>query len=281
MSNSVRVGSDLDRALSTVAGLATHNNATRYLYAYGDGFWSCDVQPDDLGWIKVDPFETVERLKRRWDIRPVPYIGDTMPKWVADGAVVKVKSTTETRFKRGRGLSTSAGCHTNDNAAFAGEIGIIEMSRGNGWWCWRVGFSRGRWITLDKSTLDVLVRVMKNGGVAATLAAAEEQAGALATGVFSWHGVSWSREKLTGVDDQVREFFVAVLRDDKDKPGGMFAGVYVSIATSEIRVVLDTGEDITHTDYPAKTGLAVLRDVLIMTRVAARARQVILVPEAA
>ncbi len=80
------------------------------------------------------------------------YIGDEMPKWVREGAKVKVKTTLHTRQY---GLMKSYG---NDRA-WPGEVGVIRKTLGNGWWCWAVDFPRGLTYSLSLQLLEDLVRV--------------------------------------------------------------------------------------------------------------------------
>ncbi|MDP3766904.1 MAG: hypothetical protein Q8S13_02720 [Dehalococcoidia bacterium] len=84
------------------------------------------------------------------------YSGDPMPKWVADGARVKVKATAHTRRY---GFSTRGGSSSADDRAWPGEVGVIERSEGVGLWDWRVAFARGRRARLDARALEDLVRV--------------------------------------------------------------------------------------------------------------------------
>ena len=83
----------------------------------------------------------------------LPYIGDAMPKWVAAGVRVRVKSTSITRKY---GFDSLYG--TQDRA-WPGEVGTIVRSDGNGWWTWRVEFPRGLSYRLSADRLENLVRV--------------------------------------------------------------------------------------------------------------------------
>ena len=85
--------------------------------------------------------------------KELPYIGDVMPKWVADGVRVRVKSTSITREF---GFSWR---HDTQDRTWPGELGTIVRSVGNGWWSWRVEFPRGLSYNLSADRLEILVRV--------------------------------------------------------------------------------------------------------------------------
>jgi hypothetical protein len=84
------------------------------------------------------------------------YHGDVMPPWVKEGVRVKVKSTPITR---NYGISQGSG-----DAVWPGDIGVIRVVQGNGWWDYDVLFERGDFrtdvrIMLDERALERLVRV--------------------------------------------------------------------------------------------------------------------------
>jgi len=80
----------------------------------------------------------------------VEYLGDAMPKWVADGAIVKVKSTP---FLRKAGIFTYGSFQAKgDDRAFAGERGTVSRAGGK-WWHWEVRFERRRNVGLDEGTV--------------------------------------------------------------------------------------------------------------------------------
>lgn len=95
-----------------------------------------------------------ERIRNNWHA-PVStepeYTGSAAPKWVKDGVSVKVKTTPSTRRN---GLRVG----TND-AVYAGEQGVIRRREGNGWWDWRVEFSRGRFLIPSLGEWTDFVRV--------------------------------------------------------------------------------------------------------------------------
>ena len=101
---------------------------------------------------------------------PLPYSGNDVPRWVAEGVKVRVKSTPDTRVgnRLSRGIQMSRSRDKNDCAAWANDIGTVtrrvrphptqaEVDAGEcwyggkpyvagegGWWDWCVEFSRGR-----------------------------------------------------------------------------------------------------------------------------------------
>jgi len=81
------------------------------------------------------------------------YIGDELPRWVADGVVVRVKHTPETRA---HGFAIRA---FEPDRTWPGEVGTIRASQGNGWWSYVVEFPRGLTYRLDRERVEKLVRV--------------------------------------------------------------------------------------------------------------------------
>lgn len=78
-----------------------------------------------------------------------------LPKWVLAGVVVKVKSTEHTRRY---GMRAGDG---PDGFVWPGDLGTVERVDGEGWWSWRVRFSRGRVMGLNLRVLEDLMRVSK------------------------------------------------------------------------------------------------------------------------
>lgn len=95
-------------------------------------------------------------MRRRLTLRDpnADYIGPDVPKWVKEGARVRVKSNPLTRrFGLGWG----------GNRAHAGEVGRFEKRYGNGWWDWEIVFV-SKWgqttrLVFDSKYLEDLVRV--------------------------------------------------------------------------------------------------------------------------
>ena len=77
------------------------------------------------------------------------YSGDPMPRWVAEGAKVKVKRTPITK---------EYGLLCGNGRLSAGEIGTIEKVDGTGWWDWAVRFDRGRTLMLTTEKLEDLIK---------------------------------------------------------------------------------------------------------------------------
>lgn len=57
----------------------------------------------------------------------LPYTGDEVPSWFRPGAKVRVKSTPETRIKHGSGVRCSGALSSADCAAWAGEVGEVDL----------------------------------------------------------------------------------------------------------------------------------------------------------
>ena len=84
------------------------------------------------------------------------YGGEPMPKWVKEGARVRVKATP---WLRQYGIKTTAGVsHSSDDRAWPGDVGVIRRTDRQSWH-WYVQFERDRETGLDIETLDKLVRV--------------------------------------------------------------------------------------------------------------------------
>jgi hypothetical protein len=83
------------------------------------------------------------------------YSGDAMPKWVAEGAKVKVKCLYKGFSMSAHGALRGA----NDNYVHPGEVGTIERVDGAGTWSWNVDFGRGRTVGLSERALETLARV--------------------------------------------------------------------------------------------------------------------------
>lgn len=79
-----------------------------------------------------------------------------LPRWFADGARVRVKST---KILRDYGLRTSAGAAAADSKAWPGDVGTVEAVQGNGWWDYWLVFDRGRRKRVDAETLEAVARV--------------------------------------------------------------------------------------------------------------------------
>ena len=80
------------------------------------------------------------------------YVGEPMPKWVAEGVKVKVKSTPDVK-KDGVGYG--------NDILWGGEVGVIEKADGTAWWDWSVRFDRGRTHRLDEDFFEKLARVRR------------------------------------------------------------------------------------------------------------------------
>lgn len=84
------------------------------------------------------------------------YIGDPMPKWVANGVKVKVK-----RLYPKFSMSTHGGDAGWGHRVEAGEVGTIERNDGIGWWDYGVTFRGGRRMKLGEEELQALKKVGK------------------------------------------------------------------------------------------------------------------------
>lgn len=114
-------------------------------------------------WTSADERAAVELLRKGLGypatgldaepVDPMPYVGDALPKWVAAGVRLKVKSTPHLRKY---GLQIRSG----NEQAYPGDVGTVERSEGNGWWDWRIVFPRyGGSYRLDQGLLEKLTRV--------------------------------------------------------------------------------------------------------------------------
>lgn len=96
-----------------------------------------------------------ERVARKSSRDPgLEYTGEPMPKWVREGARVKVKALPHIR-RFGLGFG--------NERFWPGDVGVIEREEGNGWWRWIVRFQgvhQGRgFLVLRVATLQDLVRL--------------------------------------------------------------------------------------------------------------------------
>jgi len=92
------------------------------------------------------------------------YVGPKVPRWVAQGVRVRVKSTP---LLREYGVRTRGSIHgAADDRAWPKEVGTVRRREGNGVWDWRVEFERGRTAVLDEELLAAVVRVRGEQAVA-------------------------------------------------------------------------------------------------------------------
>lgn len=97
-----------------------------------------------LGAILVSGDELVADARKRY--LALHYRGDTMPRWVCEGAQVRVKAVAGVRKV---GIGTTTGRSAGDDRAWPKEIGTVHRREGNGWWEWKLVFERGRECSLE------------------------------------------------------------------------------------------------------------------------------------
>ena len=92
------------------------------------------------------------------------FVGDEFPKWVKDGARVRIKRVQGITCGRGAtGLFCASPGYSyakSSHRLWSGDVGTIRRRDGNGWWDYEVEFDlHGRTKILDKDFLGYLVRV--------------------------------------------------------------------------------------------------------------------------